>query len=112
MKFRAVFERPKNSDAKAGGAFAGERAAVGAPDAHLEFDGAGAAGELAREEVDVAIGSGVEALDPAVGDVPVLEWIGPVFRAEPHAIKRAVPRATEGGGGFAGVQERGEARGE
>ena len=112
VQFGVVFERAQNTDTESGRALTGEGWSVGAADAYAEFKGAGAAGELAGEEVDVAIGGGVDALDPLVGDLPVLKGIRPVFRAEPDAIARAVPRAAERLSWLAGVQVGREARGE
>ena len=55
--------------------------------------------KLPREQMHVAIGGGIDALDPAAGDAPILQWVGPIFGAEPDAVGRVLPVAFELGRG-------------
>jgi hypothetical protein len=87
-----------DADAKAGRALSrADRTAVDAANAYAHVEVPGGFAEVAREHVDVAVWGGVDALDAAPGDLPILKRIGPVLPPEPHAVGADVPVAAERG---------------
>jgi hypothetical protein len=90
-----VAQRPLRADAKTDRPRRRQHAAADSSHAHRHIQGAVAFIQLPGEDVDVAVGRRVDALDAAVGDPPVLQRVRPIFRAEPHAVVAGVPAAAE-----------------
>ncbi len=93
-----VVQRPAHADAKAGRALpAGQPPAADASQANAHLQTARFFAQPPREQVDVAVGRRLDALDPPVGDPPILQRVGPILPAQPDAIIRRLPRAAVAG---------------